>query len=52
MPEDLNESHELVIVGSSFDPATGRIVGYLASAYGVKINAVFFRVFRKGIGSI
>ena len=44
MPEDLNESHELVIVGSSFDPATKRIVGYLASAYGVKINAVFFLV--------
>jgi Endonuclease NucS len=48
MPEELNESHELVIAGSSFDSATERIVGYLASAYGVRINAVFFRVFRDG----
>ena len=46
MPEDLNESHELVIIGSSFDPATERIVGYLASLYKVRINAVFFRVFK------
>lgn len=48
MPDELNESHELVIVGSSFDPATERIVQYLSEEYGVRINAVFFRVFRDG----
>lgn len=48
MPEELNERHELVIVGSSFDPATERIVTYLADEYGVNINAVFFRVFKDG----
>jgi len=46
MPEELNESHELVIVGAEFDPATERIVEYLASEYEVRINAVFFRVFK------
>ena len=48
MPEELNERHELVIVGSSFDPDTERIVTYLTDAYGVDINAVFFRVFSDG----
>jgi Endonuclease NucS C-terminal domain len=37
MPDELNESHELVIVGSSFDPATERIVQYLSDEYGVRI---------------
>lgn len=46
MPEELNESHELVIVGSAFDPATERIVEYLAAVYGVRINGVFFRLFK------
>jgi hypothetical protein len=48
MPEELNESHELVIVGAEFDPSTERIVDYLASEYDVRINAVFFRVFKDG----
>ena len=48
MPEELNERHELVIVGSAFDADTERIVTYLADTYGVNINAVFFRVFRDG----
>jgi hypothetical protein len=48
MPEELNESHGLVIVGAEFDPSTERIVDYLASEYEVRINAVFFRVFRDG----
>lgn len=46
MPEELNGSHELVIVASVLDPATERIVGYLADESGVNINAVFFRVFK------
>ena len=48
MPEELNESHELVIVGAEFDPSTERIVDYLASGFDVRINAVFFRVFKDG----
>jgi hypothetical protein len=41
MPEELNERHELVIVGSAFDSDTERIVTYLADTYGVEINAIF-----------
>jgi len=45
---ELNGSHELVIVAASLDAATERIVQYLADEYDVRINAVFFRVFRDG----
>jgi len=48
MPDEMNGSHELVIVGSSFDASTERIVNYLHDEYGVRINAIFFRVFRDG----
>lgn len=48
VPDDMNSTHELVIVASGLDPATERIVRYLADEYGVRINAVFFRVFRDG----
>lgn len=46
MPDEMNSTHELVVVASSLDPATERVVRYLADEYGVRINAVFFRVFR------
>lgn len=46
MPDELNESHELVVVASSLDPSTERVVGYLAEEYDVKINVIFFRVFK------
>lgn len=48
MPEELNERHELVIIGSSFDADTERIVTYLSEVHGVDINALFFRVFKDG----
>ena len=48
MPEELNELHELVIVGAEFSAPTERIVNYLAATHKVKINAVFFRVFKDG----
>jgi hypothetical protein len=48
MPEELNEGHELVIVGAEFSAPRERIVNYLASTHKVKINAVFFRVFKDG----
>lgn len=48
MPEEINDAHELVIVASSLDPSTERIVQYLSDEYSVNINAVFFRVFKDG----
>ena len=42
------EGHELVIVGAEFSAATERIVNHLASTHKVRINAVFFRVFKDG----
>lgn len=48
MPEELNTEHSLVIVASSVDDSTERIVNYLTEQYGVNINAVFFRVFKDG----
>ena len=48
MPDDLNSSHELVIVASSLDSSTERVVNYLSEVHGVHINAVFFRVFKDG----
>lgn len=47
-PEEINASHELVIVASTLDSATERIVQYLADEYAVHINAIFFRVFKDG----
>lgn len=46
MPEELNESHQLVIVASALDVTTERVVTYLLNHHHVSINAVFFRVFR------
>lgn len=46
IPDELNESHELVIVASNLDPSTERIVNYLFEQYRVNINALFFRVFK------
>jgi hypothetical protein len=48
MPDDLNEQHELVIVASSLDPSTERIVKYLGEYHELNINALFFRTFKDG----
>lgn len=45
--DSLNQRHELVIVASSLDAATERIVAYLADS-SVAINALFFQVFADG----
>ena len=47
-PEQLNQSHQLIVVASELDPSTERIIDYLSDNYGVPINAVFFRYFRDG----
>jgi RecB family endonuclease NucS len=42
--ENLNQSHQMVIVASELDDATERIIKYIAER-GIAINAVFFEVF-------
>lgn len=45
--ENLNQSHQMVIVASELDEATERIIQYLTDR-GIAINAVFFEVFSDG----
>jgi hypothetical protein len=47
IPETVNESHNLVVVASSLDDSSERIISYLAEEYNVSINAVFFTFFRR-----
>jgi hypothetical protein len=44
LPDDLNMSHQLVIVATELDAQTERIINYLSEEYQVEINAMFFRV--------
>jgi len=44
---DLNSSHQIVIVAAELDSSTERIVTYL-NEYNVPLNVVFFHVFRDG----
>ncbi len=44
MPDELNESHELVVVAAELDAPTERIVRYLGD--NIPINVLFFRVYR------
>lgn len=43
-----NDNHELVIVASSLDSSTERIINYLTEVHSVPINALFFRVIKDG----
>jgi hypothetical protein len=45
--EQLNGSHQIVIVASSLDSSTERIVNYL-NGVNVPINVIFFQVFQDG----
>lgn len=47
-PATINDAHRLVIVASELDASTQRIIEYLLDAYGVPVNAVFFKYFRDG----
>lgn len=47
-PEPLNVTHSMVIVASALDPASQRIVEYLARVHDVGINTAFFTVFGDG----
>ncbi len=46
-PEELNTAHRLTVIASDIDPATERIVEYLAG-FDVPVNVVFFRYFTDG----
>ena len=45
--EQLNGSHQVVVVASMLDPSTERIVNYL-NGMNVPINVIFFQVFQDG----
>jgi len=45
--ESLNESHQIVVVASSLDDSTERIIAYLSDR-DVPINVLFFQVFTHG----
>lgn len=45
LPDVVNAEQQFTIVASALDPASDRIVEFLAESYGVPINAVFFRHF-------
>ena len=45
--EQLNGSHQIVVVAASLDPSTERIVNYL-NALDVPVNVIFFQVFADG----
>ncbi len=45
--ENLNQSHQIVVVAAELDPSTERIISYL-SARDIAVNAVFFEVFSNG----
>ena len=45
--DDLNSSHQLVVVATELDSSTERIVTYL-NEFNIPLNAAFFRVFRDG----
>lgn len=47
-PEELNRGQHLILVASQLDLSSERIIKYLAEAYDVPVNAVFFRHFRDG----
>lgn len=51
LPESLNGDHRLLIVGSTIDSSSERIIKYLSETHGVSINAATFQYFRLTDGS-
>lgn len=45
-PEELNNSHQLIVVAADMDTATERIVTYLQEEHGVPISVALFRAFQ------
>jgi hypothetical protein len=48
IPEEVNGSHEMVIVATELHPESERVVRYLQKNYAVPVNAVFFSFFLDG----
>jgi len=48
VPEEINESHQLILVAAELDHSTERIINYLSESFDAPVNAVFFRYFRDG----
>lgn len=46
LEEQVNSSHQMVIVAAQLDASTERIINYLNEKAGIAINAVFFSVFQ------
>ena len=46
VPEELNRSHQLIVVAADMDAATERIVAYLQEEHGVPISVALFRAFQ------
>lgn len=46
--DDINSSHQLVIVAAELDASTERIITYLNNKCSIGVNAVFFSVFADG----
>jgi len=46
--EEINSSHQMVIVAAELDASTERIINYLNDKASVAVNAVFFTVFQDG----
>lgn len=46
VPEEINQKHDILIVCSSLDLETERIINYLSENYGVPINAAYFQYFK------
>lgn len=45
-PEEINEDHRIVIVGSNIDDSTIRIIRYLSDYHNININAMTFNYFK------
>jgi hypothetical protein len=48
LPDNINKNHSMVIVASSLDESSERIVQYLTDEYRVNINVAFFTFFGGG----
>ncbi|MDO9519300.1 MAG: endonuclease NucS [Pseudohongiella sp.] len=46
--EDINSSHQMLIVAAQLDASTERIINYLNDKASIPVNAVFFSVFQDG----
>jgi len=46
--DEINQTHQIVIVAAELDASTERIINYLNDKASIAVNAVFFTVFRDG----